>query len=473
MNLFDRLPAELFRPLTGTNRRQTWTLLVRLYERFFGPEALPPQEDGFLQRDMTMEIERFLLECNDWQDEDGESLEPILAVRANVLLHRLVETGWLSEDRIGVRNFISMHPVVTRFLETLHQFAVEGPQLIGGKVQMIYNQLMQVMAQPESQASGFQSAAHEAVQLINTLNTIAVRVRDLFASLGKNHSTEVFVRRFFLEYISQLYVRDYRQLRTENHPLKHRWEIVSMVQTLRDEPSKRTPLLKGYAALPRSQHEDPAAMFEADVARFMKFVDIERYLDRLDHTVNEATKRSIAFISYRLKTSDRLELLIEQCIETVLTADTQGRTIKGSIIPPGPALSEERLRAPKVRAKPQPRVAIRKRAMTPRERAFFFLRRAMAQHRDVTAAALERYLVTNMEERPSIISAELKIDSVEDACAYLLLSRLALLKLAAHGRRAPSHPLLRRISVDVEFAVGERTVTPLLDGPQFVVHRRS
>lgn len=246
-----------------------------------------------------------------------------------------------------------------------------------------------------------------------------------------------------------------------------------MVQALRDEPSKRNALIKGYAALPRSRHEDPTVMFEADVTRYLKFVDVERYLDRLDRTVNEATKRSIAFISYRLKTSDRLELLIEQSIESVLAADAQGLTIRGSIIPPGPALSEGRLRAPKVQTKPQPRVALQKRKMTPRERALFFLRRAMARHRDITAASLERYLVTNMGVQSSITSEELKIDSVEDACAYLLLSRLALLKHAAHGRRALPHPVLRRTPIDVEFVTEERTVTPLFDGPRFTVHRRS
>lgn len=474
MNLFDRLPSGLFRPLVGVNQRQTWTLLVRLYERFFGPEALPPQEEGFLQRDITMEIERFLLECQDWQDEDEiSSVDRLPAVRANLLLRRLIETGWVREERIGVRNFVTMHPTIARFLETLRQFAVEGPQLIGGKIQMIYNQLRQVIEQPESQAQGFQSAAQEAVRLINTLNATAIRVRDVLSALGKDDATEIFVRRFFADYISTLYVRDYRQLRTENHPLKHRWEIVSIVQSLRDDEPMRNALIKGYAALPRNRHEDPAAMFEADVARFMKFIDIERYLDRLDHSVNEATRRSVAFLSYRLKTSDRLELLVEQSINSVIAAHERGLSIEGWVIPPGPALNEERLRAPLVRSKAPPKIVLTKRSMTPRERALFFLRRAMARHRDVTAETLRRYVDTSMGNRPSIASEELKIENVEDACTYLALSRLALLKRASRGRRALPHPLLKRASIDVDFVVGERTVTSFIDSPRFTVRRRS
>lgn len=475
MNLFDRVPPDLFRPLTGVNQRQLWALLVRLYERFFGPDALPPKEEGFLQRDVTMEIERFLLECSEWREEGEEAERSDMAPspQASLILRRLVDTGWLRDERVGVRNFVSMHPTVTRLLETLYQFAVGGPQLIGGKVQMIYNQLRQVLEQPEGQAQGFQSAAQEAVRLINTLNATAVRVKDVLADLGRDHATEVFVRRFFSEYVTTLYVRDYRQLRTENHPLKHRWEIVSIVQALRDDDTKRTALLAGYASLPLGQHESPAAMFETDVARFLRFIEIERYLDRLDHSVNEATRRSVAFLTYRLKTSDRLEFLIEQAIVAVSATAERGLPLQGHLFPPGQALCEERLRAPASRVTAPPRVPLTRRPMTPRERALFMLRRAMSRHRDVTPDALRHYIEKNMAQRASMISDELDITSVEDACAYLVLSRLALLKRALHGRRAPVHPLLKRAAVDVQFLDSERTVNEFVDGPRFEISRRS
>lgn len=473
MNLFDRLPAELFRPLTGVNRRETWALLVRLYERFFGPEALPPQEEGFLLRDVTMEIERFLLECHDWHEEGDGTAQATAPPQASLILRRFTETGWLREERVGVRSFISMHPTITRLLETLHQFAVGGPQLIGGQVQMIYNQLKQVMEQPESQAQGFQSAAQESVRLINTLNATAVRVKDVLADLGYDHATEVFVRRFFSEYISELYIRDYRQLLTDNHPLKHRWEIVSMVHALRDDERKRTALLAGYEALPRGKHETALAMLEMDIARFLRFVEIERYLDRLDHSVNEATRRSVTFLSYRLKTSDRLEFVIEQSIAAVCAVEDRGLPLEGRLLPPGQLLSEERLRAPVARLPNPPRVALTRRPMTPRERALFLLRRSMTRHRDVTPESLRRYVDRAMEHRHAATSDELAIATVEDACAYLVLSRLALWKRAAHGRRLLPHPLLRRAAIDVEFLGGERTVNDCLDSPRFEIKRRS
>ena len=66
--------------------------------------------------------------------------------------------GWLRADRIGIKNFVSMPTTVQNFLELLRQFAEEGPQIIGGKVQLIYNQLEQVLADPAKQAGGFHEA---------------------------------------------------------------------------------------------------------------------------------------------------------------------------------------------------------------------------------------------------------------------------------------------------------------------------
>lgn len=472
-SLFDRVPVDIFRPLVGQNQRRMWELLERLYNIFFGPDAIPPQEDGFLQRDLTIEIERYLQNSLPWQD-DGEELteNAPINLQANLILNRLIDTGWLKAERIGVRSFISMHPTVLRLFETLSQFVHEGPQLIGGKVQMIYNQLCNVIENPTAQAQGFQSAAQESIRLINTLNATAVRVKDILANLGQKDETQIFVQRFFGEYVSTLYVRDYQQLRTENHPLKHRWEIVTMVESLRDDPDKRRNLIQGYAEISRPKNEDPELMFENDVQRFLRFVDIERYLDRLDHSVNEATRRSVAFLTYRLKTSDRLELSIDHAITAVLNSTKNGFYIEGRLIPPGQCLSEDRLRQPIIKGKAQPKILIRKREMTPREKALVTLRMVMIKNRIVSEKTLLTYLDKNMGSRQEIESSDFEIKTVEDACAFLTLSKLALHQQASKRSKKPMHGLLKAIPIEIESQFGERTISPLIDGPLFKIRKR-
>ena len=102
MNIFDRLPSGIFNALTGKNNRRAWDLLVRLFEHYFGPDAVPDYPDGYLHEKIVREIERFLLDSG-WESEldsdDGESATP-LAIQANQLLTRLVDTGWLCEERV-------------------------------------------------------------------------------------------------------------------------------------------------------------------------------------------------------------------------------------------------------------------------------------------------------------------------------------------------------------------------------------
>ena len=123
MNLFDRIPQGLFGALTGRNNRRAWDLLVRLFDRSFGPDSVPPYPDGYLHDQVVKEIERFLLDAR-WEDEgDGDvpaGATPI-SMQANQLLARLGETGWILEEKLGLRRFVSMRPSVARFCEVAHQ----------------------------------------------------------------------------------------------------------------------------------------------------------------------------------------------------------------------------------------------------------------------------------------------------------------------------------------------------------------
>ena len=167
MNLFDRIPHGLFAALTGRNNRRAWDLLVRLSDRYFGPDAVPPYPDGYLHDQIVKEIERFLLDAG-WEHEGDDPVPEVatpLSIQANQLLARLVETGWLTEERVGLRRFVSMRPVVARFFDTIQQFVTEGPQLFGGNVLLVYNQLKSVSHDPRGQAGGFVSAAQLCVRL--------------------------------------------------------------------------------------------------------------------------------------------------------------------------------------------------------------------------------------------------------------------------------------------------------------------
>jgi Family of unknown function (DUF5716) len=470
-NLFDRLPPTLFGPLTGRNNRRAWALLSRLYDQYFSPESVPPFAEGYLRDQLVREIERFLLDAG-WEREAEDSVEDATFVQqANQLLVRLVETGWLTEDRVGLRRFVSMRPAVARFFETVQQFVNEGPQLFGGNVLMVYNQLKSVVASPEDQAQGFVTAAQLCVRLINSLSATTVRVRDLMKELTQENATSVFVKRFFSEHISELYVRDFQQLRTQNHPLRLRFEIIELVDLLANDASLRGKLIRGYAALPGNVSGEEEEYLDRDVQRFRRLLEVEKFLDRMDRTMDAATERAVAYLSYRLKASDRIEAVVTDTIRAVLRTDVAGLLIEGQLLTPDPLLAEENLRMPLIPAPKPKRIALVRREMTLEERARHILRKSMIAHRDASPAAVRRYVAACVPPGTRFHAQDLPVSKVEDAVAFLALTRLALIA-THHPGALRRNPLLRDLDFAIELVDGQRANSPFFDTPDFVIHRR-
>jgi len=345
MNLFDRLPLSLFSPLTGQNNRRAWDLLTQLSERFFGPDCVPDYPEGYLHERITKEIERFLLDRG-WEVEGEEECSTPVNVQANQLLSRFVETGWFIEDRVGARVFVSMRPVVARFFELLESFTMEGTQLVGGNIQLIHNQLKHVVTDPKGQAAGFQSAALLCSRLINALNATTLRVRDLIRDLTQEEATPIFVKRFFAEHIEEIYVRDFRQMRTENHPLMLRFEIIELVdQAAQSEPS-RSLLLDGYRELPGDRQTSSEDALARDIARFHRLLDVEKFLERMDRVIDSATQRALAYLGYRLKASERMESVLKNAVSSVCLAAEVGIPIESRLLSPSAVIADYRLRMP-------------------------------------------------------------------------------------------------------------------------------
>lgn len=474
MNLFDRLPQGLFGALTGRNSRRMWDLLVRLSDRYFGPDSVPPYADGYLHDQVVKEIERFLLDAG-WEaegDEPTPAAATPLSIQANQLLGRLVDTGWLMEEKVGLRRFVSMRPVVARFFDTVQQFVTEGPQLFGGNVLLVYNQLKSVLQDPKGQAGGFISAAQLCVRLINSLNATTLRVRDLMKELTQEAETPVFVKRFFSEHISELYVRDFKQLRTENHPLRLRYEIIELVNAVALDGPARVALLQGYAELPGNRPGEEEELLERDVQRFRRLLDVEKFLERMDRVMDAATQRAVAYLGYRLKASERIEEVIADTVRAVIEAEGLGLALEGRLLSPAALIGDNRLRLPVEPPLAPKRTALRKREMTPHEKALHALRKAMIEHRDTTPAAVRRYVGEFLAQGVKVSAQDLPVDSVADAVSFLVLMRLA-----AVSSRNPAairrNPLLRTLGFDVSLIEGGRADTPYFNIPNFEVRWRA
>lgn len=467
-SLFERLPTGLFSPLAAPNRQRYWDLLLRLFNEFFGPDAPAPEGDGYLKRPIILSIEEFIRETPDWTQTQEEE-DPSLTARAHATYRALECAGWIKEERIGVKHFCTMPSTVQKFLEILRQFADEGPQIVGGKVQVIHNQLEQVLVDPVRQAAGFHETAIQARQLIALLSATTMRVRDAISLLSSQESTAAFVRTFFDDYVSQIYIRDYHELTTRNHPLRHRWRIVEIAYELRDTPEKRKALIDHYRVAFRcATLEEAEGRFEKDLGRFLKFQEIDTYLKRLHDSVHDATAAALSYLNYRLRTQDRLDRLLSTAFDHIL--DSEEDDMRNPILLSGPLLSEKRLVIQSKNAGPPVRVAIRRPAMTIEQRAQIELRRIINANREVNPAKLGKYLDVALGPASELDAGQLTINDIQQLCLFFYASRISL--VTAHAtteHRKRNIPVIQGFSFEV--VPGEFTDNDYLTVPRFLVKR--
>lgn len=471
--LFAVLPAGLFGPLAGANRERYWELLCRLFEEFFGPDAPLPPSIGFQRREITAAIERYLLTDDPWVDEGGESEGgevpgASLIDRTNAIYERFRSTGWLRQERVGAREMVSMMPAVSQFLSTLVEFAEHGPTFVSAKVRSIELQLQQVI---EGKAFGdaLDEAADQARRLLVSLSSMSLKVRDLMPELSRSETTAQFARQWFERYVSSFFVGDYADLHKADHPLARRSAILMMAQQIEDAALRETMLGWYREHLTDGDAERAEARMQRSLRRLHELERIDEYLGRLDEDIRQANRRALAFLDYRLRAPDKLDVLLRRACRGVLHAPDDALRLPGA---PGVLMDDAQLRPPRRKPQPIPRSANAVQPPTPEQMARLSLLRRMKRARLVNAEDMARYVGRHLLLEGRVDSAQLNITSIEDLRAYQTLLTLALRshRLGGLRRDDPLARLLRGFRVELLDA-GEPGDNGYLRAPRFAVTR--
>jgi hypothetical protein len=480
-SIFDRVPDRIFRPLgTPEHSRRNWLLISHLYNDFFAPEADPPEGEGWTQKRITASIERFLLRWDDDHEIDPEEQSNTLNIRAYTAFKSLIESEWLTIDRVGFIHYVIMPPTVQSLFELLKTFAEQGPEFISGRVQSIRNNLNQVRTDPEFNAAVFQVAAKECSALLQMLNTTRMRVREASEHLRRQETTHIFLERFFGDYISSLYIGDYSDLFSRNHPLTARWEIIDLVLQISEEPSSRTKLRNWYRKNLRCRNDEEADhLIDADTARVLALRDVDKLLARLKDAVTKANDQALGYLEYKVRSQGNLDLWINQTIDALIRA---ADSIEEDIPIPigwshGKLFSEEILRPPTARPQTSKGAVIKKHELSPEARARRLVRQIMKGHREISETKIIAYISRHIPPGEALESSAMSIESINDLCILATLSRLGL--IAERARRNSSQGIVRAQPyrelykyIDIELT-GDRFENAYLEAPIVKIRRRN
>lgn len=466
--LFAVVPGGLFAPLAGPNRERYWALLCRLFDELFGPDAPLPPSIGFPRREITAAIERYLLTDDPWLNEEGDLPGASLPERANAIYERFRSSGWLRQERVGAREMVAMLPQVAQFLSALVEFAEHGPTFVSAKVRSIELQLRQVV---EGHAFGdaLDEAADQARRLLVSLSSMSLKVRDLMPELSRAETTAQFARQWFERYVSSFFLGDYADLHRADHPLARRSAILAMAQQV--EGSALHDSLLGWYREHLAGGDDARAAerLQRSLRRLRELERIDEYLGRLDEDIRQANRRALAFLDYRLRAPQKLDVLLKRAVRGALNAPEDALRLP---VAPGALMDDTQLRPPRRKPQPIPRSANVVERPTPEQLARLSLLRRMKRARLVNAEDMARYVAHHLPHAGSIDSARLGIASIEDLRAYQTLLTLALRSHRPGGLRRddPLGRIVRGFRVELLDA-GERADNGYLRAPRFVIHR--
>lgn len=444
-NLLVRVPDRLFSPLASANRHGFWSLLANLHRRRFGPDAPLPPSYGFVQRDIVQDILDHIEFAPAWQPEDGEEPDTPLNARASGYFHRLVESGWLRTERYGLAHTVSMSPAVSQLLSLLINFADTGPVFVSGKIRSIDAAISSVL-KGEAGADLFREAAEQCRNLLVHIRNTGTSVRDLMSSIATQETTAEYVRKFFREYVEQVFIGDYKELRTQEHPLSRRPQILAAVEELSERPEHRDRLIEWYVT--RWAHGDQTkgeAAFERDLSRLNELTRIEEYLERLDDEIRSANKRALVVLQYRLRSIRPIDDLLRAAIDGLVVGGPENVLDdycekQPGLFAPGALMAGSRLAQPQKERLRQPPSALRQTVLSDHARAVGNLVRRAQERRRVTPAKLRAYAAKALADQTQLDSSKLPVDNIEETRAYQAFTSL----VASLNSGIPGRALIAR-----------------------------
>lgn len=240
MQLFDIIPLDFFKPLTGVNRREYVDIITLIWQRckrspIYGESktmVLDWLEEYFagLNREIPFDMD----ELNDSRGEEPDSQSP--RFYASMFLRRLKDTGWL-EEREGSYEEEAQIVVNHRIVPIIRSFHdIVSPQMITykGKLFKVYK-LLQSISEEESP---YENILREVSGDLDELNA---SLRQLAASIGTymdeltHGKTPEEVLSLFESYEEKVVVGAYHRFKTNDNLFYYRSELMEQLELCRTE----------------------------------------------------------------------------------------------------------------------------------------------------------------------------------------------------------------------------------------------
>jgi hypothetical protein len=264
--LFGVLDPEIFTVLSGPNRRLNAKILLKVYVECFRSDFRFPS-----QAELVGVIYAGLAEHGElWRDDDdlaplddiaapkgrrfrrrrrhetSDEATSVAMVRARQLYGRLVDTGWLSETRFGLRTTVAMPAGALRLAELLCNLDEGVAEPLGGLIVEVRNALNAVRLNAAESALGLNKAARDATAFARYLRSVLAMLQDVDRQVLNSTTLAERLHHYFDDFVERVLLRDYATILTTSHPYRFRRRILETLQQVEDSPSDLSAIAQAY-----------------------------------------------------------------------------------------------------------------------------------------------------------------------------------------------------------------------------------
>ena len=301
MNIFDEVDENLFRPLTGTNKRKYVDILALIWEKCKRMPMYAIEKSTIF--DMA---EEYLLGLDENVEPDMEDQEYTSGNIADMrtisgsFIRRLRDTGWLLEKpgEYEDEDDLAIHYKVVPILKSFQE--IISPTIITykGKLFKIYSMFEHISEQGSPYEGVLKEASEDFDNLNQALRTLAASIEDHINDLTLGKSPEEILD-FFEKYEEKIVVGSYHRFKTNDNLFYYRSSLYESLD--RCEDNLCDALVLDYMDTERVERDEAGVKIKELIQKL-----------RMDIEEMEAIMRTIddRHILYRTRAVQRAQFLL-------------------------------------------------------------------------------------------------------------------------------------------------------------------
>lgn len=236
MNIFDEIDENLFRPLTGTNKRKYVDILTLIMDKCRRMPMYAIEKSTIF--DMAEEYfcgldEQVELDDDEQQDADGNTSDA--RVIAGSFIRRLKDTGWLTEKESDYEEEakIAVNYKVVPLLKSFQEIISPSIVTYKGKLFKIYSMFEHISELGSPYEGVLKEASEDFDNLNQALRILSASIEDHINDLTKGKSPEE-VLDFFGKYEEKIVVGSYHRFKTNDNLFYYRTSLYESLDKCED-----------------------------------------------------------------------------------------------------------------------------------------------------------------------------------------------------------------------------------------------